>query len=116
MAERNATRKMIAEARAAARNAASAVPSPTETPTPAQAQPGSQQQLPPDAKVAQTSTAKKALQGFVMEQEDRSKKQQSAKASEQAPQPLSTVDFLWPGLLLVGLMLGWRWRSSRMYA
>lgn len=115
-AERNATRKMIAEARAAARNAANAVPGPTETSTPAQAEPGSQQQPPPDAKVAETAAAKKALQGFVMQQEDRSKKQQSAKASEQKPQPLSTVDFLWPGVLLVGLMLGWRWRSSRIYA
>jgi cobaltochelatase CobN len=114
-AEQAAARKMVAEAKAAARNAANAVPSPAKAPTPSQAQPNPQQP-PADTKVAQASAAKKALEGFLMQQEDHSRKQQAAKASDQKPQPLTTVDFVWPGILLVGLMLGWRWRSRSVHA
>jgi cobaltochelatase CobN len=80
-------------------------PANTPAPTPTQTQP-------PPSQVKQA--VQKILQGTIMTEETRTAAEPQ-KGQRAIPATLSLRDILWPVLVLLGLLLGWRWRDRRAY-
>ncbi len=80
---------------------------PSQAPSQAKASSPTKPQAPP-SQVKQA--AQKLLQGLLMSEETRTTAQPQ-KTQQSKPPALSLWDVLWPMLVLLALMTGWRWRD-----